>query len=221
VSWPQRSWAAPDFSSVFFQLDIWGALKPSHLPAILAIALTDLFASIATFVGVARSTGLVDAQGQPLRMREALLVDAFATFFSGLFGTSSGTPYVESAAGIEVGARRGLSAIVTALCFVPCLFLSPLAAMIPAYATAPVLILVGGRLFWTLREAELRAPEEALPAFLTVAIIPLTFSITDGILWGILAHGIAFTLAGRRRELTPMMGFLCLLSLLLLYLEQR
>jgi AGZA family xanthine/uracil permease-like MFS transporter len=214
------SWIGmPDFSSVFFKLDIWGALKLSLWPAILAVLFTDLFDSISTFVGVSHATGLVDKKGQPFRLKEGLMVDAFATLGAGLVGTSSGTAYIESAAGIEAGGRTGLTSVFTALCFLPCFFLAPLAGCVPAYATAPVLILVGASMFRTVSDLKLQKVEDLVPAFLTVLLIPLTFSITQGILWGLVAHGLLYTLAGRRRELSPTLAMLSLVCLALLLIE--
>ncbi len=135
---PKPFLSAPDFESVFFRLDILGALKLSLLPSIFALMMTDLFDSLSTFIGVAQACGLCDKKGEPPRLKEGLVVDAFATLTAGLFGTSAGTAYIESSAGIEMGGRTGLSSVVTALCFLPCFFLAPLAGIIPGYATAPV-----------------------------------------------------------------------------------
>ena len=111
--------------------------------------------------------------------------------------TSSGTAFIESAAGIEAGGRTGLTAVVTAFCFLPCLFFSPLAQMVPGFATAPILILVGSLMFRSIGRISFQKMEEALPAFLTLALIPFTFSITQGILWGFMAHVVLYALAGR------------------------
>src|SRR6185503_16187882 len=105
------------------KLDILGALKPALAPAIIAILFTDLFDSISTFIGVSQAAKLVDAEGEPLRLKEGLVVDALATLGAGLLGTSSGTAYIESSAGVEVGGRTGKTSIVTAVCFLPFLFL--------------------------------------------------------------------------------------------------
>src|SRR5262249_44709800 len=180
-----------------------GALKPAVLPALLSILFTDLFDSLSTFVGVAHATGLVDENGEPRNLKEGLVVDALATLGAGLAGSSSGTAYIESAAGIEMGGRTGLTSVFTALCFLPCFFLAPLASAVPACATAPVLILVGAFMFRSAAALELTRLEDALPAFLTAALIPLTFSITQGILWGFLTHVALYVLAGRRREVPP------------------
>ncbi len=214
---PQTFWSPPDFSSVFLKLDIWGAFKLSLLPAILSILFTDLFDSISTFVGVSQSAKLLDEKGQPLRMKQGLLVDAFATMSAGLFGTSAGTAYIESAAGIEVGGRTGLTSVFCALLFLPCLFIAPLVSMVPAYATAPVLMLVGFLMFKNVKDLRLEKLEEAVPAFLTLLLIPLTFSITKGLLWGFLSHVILFLIAGRRQELSPTLWALGALSASLLF----
>lgn len=205
VTLPSALFTAPDFGSVAGQLDIRGALAPAFLPAIVSLFFTDLFDSISTFVGVSQATGLTDERGEPKNLRQGLIVDAFATLTAGLIGTSAGTAYVESAAGIEVGGRTGRTAVVTALCFLPCLFIAPLAGVVPAYATAPVLILVGGAMFRSVTRLHLEKLEDSVPAFLTVALIPLTFSITQGILWGFVFHVGLYVLAGRRRELPPML----------------
>src|SRR6187455_511100 len=144
---PDALASAPDFSSAFLALDIRGALRLALLPAILAILFTDLFDSLSTFIGVANAAGLTDPEGRPINLRRGLIVDAVATLASGLAGTSPGTAYVESIAGIRMGARTGRASVVTALCFVPCFFLAPLAAAVPAYATGAVLILVGVSMF--------------------------------------------------------------------------
>ncbi len=219
VPMPNRVIDFPDFGSTFFQLDMMDALQLAYIPAILAVLFTDLFDSISTFVGVSQSTGLVDKKGEPLRLREGLVVDAMATLTAGLAGTSSGTAYVESAAGIEAGGRTGLTSVVTALCFLPCFFLAPLAASVPAFATAPVLILVGASMFRTVSKLRLDQMEDLLPAFLTVILIPLTFSITQGILWGLVTHSAMYILVGRRREISPVTAILSLVSLILIVVE--
>lgn len=197
--------ARPDFSSVFLQLDILGALRWALAPAIFAFLFTDLFDSLSTLIGVSQATGLTDPEGRPRHLKEGLVVDALATLGAGLAGTSSGTAFIESAAGIEAGGRTGRSAVVTALCFLPCLFLSPLAGSVPPYATAPVLILVGALMFRSVRRLSFDRFEDLFPAYLTVVLIPLTFSITQGILWGLLAHVFLYVLVGRARELPRMM----------------
>jgi adenine/guanine/hypoxanthine permease len=215
---PGRLASTPDFSSAFLALDIRGALRLTLLPAILAILFTDLFDSLSTFIGVATAAGLTDSDGRPINLRRGLIVDALATLSSGLAGTSPGTAYVESIAGIRMGARTGRASVVTALCFLPCFFLAPLAAAIPGYATAAVLILVGVSMFRSASVIDFSSIEDALPAFVTVVLIPLTLSITQGILWGFLLHALSYAAAGRWREVGPTLWLLAALSAGLLLL---
>lgn len=209
----------PDFQTVFLKLDIFGALKLSLLPAIVGILFTDLFDSISTFIGVAHAAEMLDENGNPRNLRQGLIVDSFATFGAGLAGTSSGTAYIESIAGIDSGGRTGMTSVFTALCFLPCFFLAPLAGMVPVYATAPVLILVGASMFKSVNHIDFRKIEEGLPAFLTIILIPLTFSITQGILWGFISHVGLYLVVGRRKEIHPVMFILALIAVGLLFLE--
>ncbi len=219
ITAPPQLVSSPDFHTVFLKLDIFGALKLSLLPAIVAILFTDLFDSISTFMGVSHASGLMDEDGNPRNLRQGLVVDSVATFGAGLAGTSSGTAYIESIAGINVGGRTGLTSVFTALCFLPCFFLAPLAGMVPPYATAPVLVLVGAAMFKSVAEIKFAKIEEGLPAFLTIILIPLTFSITQGILWGFIAHVGLYLVVGRRKEIHPVMYVLALISIGLLLLE--
>ena len=219
VKAPANFFSAPDFGSVFLKLDILGALKLSLLPAIISILFTDLFDSISTFIGVSQASGMLDKEGNPKNLRQGLIVDAWATLGAGLAGTSSGTAYIESVAGIQAGGRTGLTSVFTALCFLPCFFLAPLAGMVPLYATAPVLILVGASMFASVAGLSFARMEDRLPPFLTIILIPLTFSITQGILWGFISHTALYLMAGRRKEIHPVMYALALVSVGLLVLE--
>lgn len=220
VSAPAQKLSWPDFRSVFFKLDLWGALKLSLLPSIIAILFTDLFDSISTFIGVAHAGDLLDEEGNPKNLRQGLIVDSLATMGAGLAGTSSGTAYIESVAGIQMGGRTGMTSVFTALCFLPCFFIAPLAGMVPPYATAAVLILVGAAMFRSVGEIRFSKMEEGVPAFLTLILIPLTFSITQGILWGFISHVGLYLMVGRRRDIHPVMYVLALVSIGLLVLER-
>ena len=217
---PDQFVSAPDFSTTFLALDIRGALKLALLPTVIAIFFTDLFDSLSTFIGVSAAAGLTGADGRPINLRRGLIVDAIATLGSGLAGTSPATAYVESIAGIRMGGRTGRASVVTALCFLPCFFLGPLAAAIPPYATASVLILVGVSMFHAVSTIDFSSLEDSLPAFVTVALIPLTLSITQGILWGFLLHGLLYVGVGRWREISPTLGLLSALSAGLLLLAR-
>jgi len=220
VTVPAQKLSLPDFKSVFLKLDVFGALKLSLAPSIVAILFTDLFDSISTFIGVAHAGGLVDAEGHPRNLRQGLIVDSLATMGAGLVGTSSGTAYIESIAGIEMGGRTGLTSVFTALCFLPCMFIAPLAGMVPPYATAAVLILVGAAMFRSVAQINFLKIEEGIPSFLTLILIPLTFSITQGILWGFIAHVGLYLMVGRRRDIHPVMYALAVVAIGLLLLER-
>jgi AGZA family xanthine/uracil permease-like MFS transporter len=220
VSAPAQIFSLPDFKSVFFKLDVIGALKLSLLPSIIAILFTDLFDSISTFIGVAHAGDLLDENGHPRNLRQGLIVDSFATLGAGVAGTSPGTAYIESIAGIQMGGRTGLTSVFTALCFLPCFFIAPLAGMVPPYATSAVLILVGATMFRSVNQISFAKIEEGVPAFLTMILIPLTFSITQGILWGFISHVGLYLMVGRRRDIHAVMYVLALVSIGLLVLER-
>ena len=199
VTMPKGIFSLPSLD-VFFKLDIVGALKFGMILPVFALFFVDMFDSIGTFVGVAEVAGFIEKDGTPTNVGKALLVDAFSTTISGLFGTSSGTAYVESAAGIKEGGRTGLTVVVTGLLFLPFMFLSPLLSFVPAVATAPVLVLVGVFMTQPLMEINWKNFEEAIPAFLSFILIPLTFSITQGVIWGFLTYTIIKLFLGKAKE---------------------
>ncbi len=217
---PPASWfSAPDFSSVFLKVDVRGALKIALIPTIVTVTMTDLFDSLSTFIGVSEAGKLLDEEGRPKNLRKGLLVDALATLSAALVGSSPGTAYVESIAGIRMGGRTGVTAIVTSLCFVPCLFIAPLAAAVPPYATAAVLIMVGVAMFQSVTRIRFDQLEVGVPAFAAIVLIPLTFSITQGMLWGFVLYAGLHALSGRAREVAPAVWALAAVSSALLVLE--
>jgi AGZA family xanthine/uracil permease-like MFS transporter len=216
---PDRILSPPDFSSAFLKLDVVGALSPALAPAVITVLFTDLFDSISTFMGVATAAGLTERDGRPLNLRRGLIVDSWATLGAGLAGSSSGTAYVESISGIRMGGRTGRASVVTALCFLPCFFVGPLVAAIPGYATAAVLVLVGLAMFQAVTTLGFDRVEDSLPAFVTIILIPLTFSITQGILWGFLLHALLYAVVGRAREVGTTLWVLAAVSGMLLMLQ--
>ncbi|GAA4414709.1 NCS2 family permease [Nibrella viscosa] len=195
----QGLFAAPDFSLIG-RLDLLGALQWSLWPVIFAFAFTDLFDSLSTFVGVAEAADLYDETGEPRNVKQSLLTDAVATTLAGFLGTSPGTAYIESAVGIEQGGRTGLTAIVAGLLFLPFLFLSPLLSVIPAIATAPALVLVGSFMMRPVTKINWGELDEAIPAFLALVLIPFSYSITQGIIWGFLSWTVVKVAVGKFRE---------------------
>ncbi len=217
VTPPKAIFALPSLDT-FFKLDIIGALKFGMIGPIFALLFTDMFDSISTFLGVAQVAGLIDKDGQPVNVGKALLVDAASTTISGLFGTSSGTTYIESAAGVEEGGRTGLTAVVTGLLFLPFMFLSPVLSFIPAVATAPVLVIVGVFMMKPVTDLDWKKMDEAIPAFLALILVPLTYSITQGIIWGFLSYTIIKVLTGKAREIHWMLYIIDAFAILSLIL---
>jgi len=157
----------------------------------------DLFDNIGTLVAVTKRAGLIDASGRIPRLNRILLTDAVATMVGAVAGTSTVTSYVESAAGVQAGGRTGLTAIVTGILFLLTMFVAPYAQLVPLAATAPALIVVGGLMLLPLAEVQWDDPLAAIPAFLTVALIPLTFSIANGLAFGITAHAVLKAMRGQ------------------------
>ncbi len=194
--------ATPDFSLIG-KLDLVNSLQWSLWPVIFAFAFTDLFDSLSTFVGVAEAAGLQTADDEPRNLNQSLLTDAVATALAGLLGTSPGTSYIESAVGIAQGGRTGLTAIVAGTLFLPFLFLSPLLSVVPAIATAPALVLVGAFMMQPVTKINWRQLDDAIPAFLALVLIPFSYSITQGIIWGFLSWTVVKAGVGNWRAIPP------------------
>ncbi len=214
VSW-KGLFAAPDFSLIM-KMDLLGSLKLSIWPITFAILFTDMFDSLSTFVGVAEAANLVDQNGEPRNVKASLIVDAFSTTISGFFGTSAGTAYIESATGIEEGGRTVLTAVVAGLLFLPFMFFSPLLAVIPEIATAPALIIVGVFMMKPVLKINWSNFDDAIPCFLSLFLIPLTYSITQGIIWGFLSWTIIKLAIGKKNEITPMLVIIDVFAILAL-----
>jgi AGZA family xanthine/uracil permease-like MFS transporter len=194
--------AAPDFS-LLFKLDLAGSFKWALAPVIFAFVFTDMFDSLATFIGLAEGANLLDADGEPRNVRPALLTDAVSTTISGLVGSSPGTAYIESAVGIGAGGRTGLTAVVGAFLFLPFLFLSPLLAAVPAIATAPALVLVGAFMMGAVTKINWLQLDDAIPCFIAMILIPFTYSITQGMIWGFLSFTLLKLCNGKAKEISP------------------
>ncbi|MBV8330670.1 MAG: NCS2 family permease [Verrucomicrobia bacterium] len=177
---------APTFLKLdlgYFWTNFLGAL-----PVVLAILFVDLFDNMGTLIGVSKRAGLLDKEGNLPKIGQAFMADAGAAMFGSMLGTSTVTSYIESAAGVEAGGRTGLTVIATAVCFFFALFLTPLILVIPAVATAPALVIVGAFMMQGLAELDLRDFEKAAPAFVTILAMPLAFSISEGIAFGLLTY---------------------------------
>jgi AGZA family xanthine/uracil permease-like MFS transporter len=198
---------------MMFKLDFVGSLQFAMFPVIFAFLFTDMFDSISTFIGVAEAANLTDENGEPKNVKESLITDAFSTTFSGLFGTSSGTAYIESATGVEEGGRTGLTAVVAGLLFIPFMFISPLLSIVPSIATAPALILVGVFMMKPVLKINWTKFDDAIPAFLGMILIPLTYSITQGIIWGFISWTVLKLMLGKKEEVSWMLIIIDLLAI--------
>jgi AGZA family xanthine/uracil permease-like MFS transporter len=204
---PSSPFALPDFSQVgqfdFGFVRVLGAGAAAL--TVFSLMLSDFFDTVGTVVAVGQEARYVDAEGNYPRPGTVLMIDSLAAVAGGAAGASSATTYVESAAGAAAGGRTGLSSVVTALLFGACLFISPLAGVVPPQATGAVLVLVG---FFMMREVGSLPWDdatEAIPAFLVLTVMPFTYSITNGIGAGFFSYVLLKAFAGRAREVQPLM----------------
>jgi AGZA family xanthine/uracil permease-like MFS transporter len=208
---PTSLFALPDGSSTFLQMDVAGALGLGLLQVVFVFLFVDLFDSVGTLVGLGRQAGFLTPEGELPRAQKALMADAVATTVGATLGTSTVVAYIESASGVAEGGRTGLTAVTTGLLFLLALFLSPVAIAIPAVATAPALIIVGSLMLKAVLGIDWEDPTEAVPAFLTVIGMPLTYSIANGLALGFIAYPIVKVVSGRAREVTPLVYLLAAL----------
>ena len=207
-----------DLSATAFKLDVHRALSLkggiglSLLEIVLVFLFVDMFDNIGTLVAVTKRAGLIAPDGSIPRLNRILLADSIAMMAGALAGTSPVTSYIESASGVAVGGRTGLTSIVVGILFLITLFFAPLVQAIPTGATAPALILVGAMMMGSLAEVDWADPATAIPAFLTVILIPLTYSIANGLAFGITSHAILKLVRGqasRRDWLVYLLALLC------------
>jgi AGZA family xanthine/uracil permease-like MFS transporter len=196
---PTEPYSLGALTQTAFKLDLPGVFKLSGglLEILFVFLFVDLFDNIGTLVAVTKRAGLMDKAGRIPGLNRILITDAIATIVGAMAGTSTVTSYVESAAGVQAGGRTGLTAVVTGLLFLATMFVAPYAQLVPLAATAPALIIVGGLMLLPLSEVDWEDPMASIPAFLTVAMIPLTFSIANGLAFGITAHAGLKLLRGR------------------------
>lgn len=201
----------PSLAPTFLQLDILGALDIGLVSVIFAFLFVDLFDNSGTLIAVAKKAGLMRKNGYMPKMGRALIADSTAAMTGSLLGTSTTTSYIESAAGVAEGGRTGLTACVVAVLFLLALFFAPLAGSVPAFATAPALLFVAVLMAAGLAEIDWSDITVAAPVVITALAMPLTFSIASGIAFGFIAWVVIKTLAGRWRELNPMLVILAVL----------
>ncbi|WP_413112099.1 NCS2 family permease [Thaumasiovibrio sp. DFM-14] len=193
----------PSMAPIAFELDIVAALQFGYISFIFTFFVGDFFSTLGTLLGVSEKAGFLDKQGNLPNINRPFWVDSIATTVGSLFGMTTLTTYIESAAGVEAGGRTGLTAISTGLCFLLCVFLTPIVIMIPAFATAPILILLGMSMLTCVKRLEFEDPTEFMPAFATIVFCAYTSSISNGISMGILSYIAIKLCAGRYRDIHP------------------
>jgi AGZA family xanthine/uracil permease-like MFS transporter len=214
------SYTLKDLSATAFRLNVpaafsmKGGLAVTLLEIVFVFLFVDLFDNVGTLVAVTKKAGLVDKDGTIPRLNRILLADSVATMVGAVAGTSTVTSYIESAAGVTVGGRTGLTAVVVGILFLCTLFFAPLVQAIPTAATAPALILVGALMIGALAEVDWADPVVAIPAFLTVITIPLTFSIANGLAFGITSYAALTLLRGTARPKDWLLFVLAILFVL-------
>lgn len=216
------SFAEISLSETAFQLDIAGLFTPpagesalsmtlTALLVIMSFTLVDLFDTFGTLIGTASKGNLLDKEGNLPRMEKALLADAGATLVGSLLGTSTVTTYIESGSGIVAGGRTGLTAVSAAGFFLLAIFLAPIAGMIPAGATSPVLIMVGLLMLDSIKKINLDDLESSIPALLLIILMPFTYSIANGIAIGMMFYVLIQVLKGKAKEVHPILYILVIL----------
>lgn len=202
----------PSIMPIAFKFDLMGALKWSLFGSIFSLMFFDLFDSVGTIVACSHQAGLVEKDGSIPDVDKVLGVDAVATVAGAALGTSTTTAYIESGSGIAAGGRTGITAIVTGCFFLVALFFTDFIKMVPAFATAPALVIVGIHMFKIVREIDFKNLEVAIPAFLTIVIMPLTYSISKGLVFGFISYIVITVAAGDIKKIDPVMWIIGALS---------
>lgn len=213
TSFPEQVASMPTAPN-FWAFEFDKIMTPEFWTIVVTFLFVDLFDTIGTLVGVAAKANMLDENGKVPNVNKALLADALGTTFGAMVGTSTVTTYVESAAGVAQGGRTGLTSLVVAGLFFIALFLSPLFLMIPAAATAPALVIVGLFMMSPIQEIELHEFTEAIPCFLTIVMMPLSYSIAEGIVFGITSYVLLKLFTGRYKEVPIFTYFVAVLFVL-------
>lgn len=207
----------PSIEPIFFKFDFSQVFTLDMLIVLFTFLFVDMFDTVGTLVGVSSKADMLDKDGNVPRVKQALFADAIGTTVGAMLGTSTVTTYVESAAGVAEGGKTGMTALTVAGMFVLALFFAPIFMIIPAAATAPALIIVGLFMISPIMKIDLDDFTEAIPAFFTIIMMPLTYSIAEGIVFGMLSFVILKLLTGRYKEIKPIMYIIAILFLIKFY----
>lgn len=207
----------PSLEPIFFKFDFSQVFSLDMLIVLFTFLFVDMFDTVGTLVGVSSKSGMLDKDGNVPRVKQALFADAIGTFVGAILGTSTVTTYVESAAGVAEGGKTGMTALTVAGMFTLALFFAPIFMIIPAAATAPALIIVGLFMISPIMKIDLTDFTEAIPAFFTIIMMPLTYSIAEGIVFGMLSFVLLKLLTGRYKEVKPIMVIIAILFIIKFY----
>jgi len=221
IAWPQRVVSLDvNIRPIALQLDILGALKWGFMGSIFTLMFVDMFDSVGTLVACCHQAKMLDEQGKIKGLDRLLGVDAAATMIGALLGTSTTTSFAESASGIEQGGRSGLTAVVAGIFFLLALLFIPVVQIVPKYATAPALIMVGLFMMKEVKRIDFGNLAEAFPSFIIMVMIALSYSISTGLAFGFVSFVVINVVSGRLRQVKPAMWIIAALSLVFLSLEQ-
>ncbi len=209
-----------NIQAISFKLNILGALKPTFFASIFTLMFMDMFDSVGTLVACCHQAKMVDEQNRVRGLDRLLGIDAAATMIGALFGTSTTTSYVESAAGIEQGGRSGLTSVITGVLFLLALLFVPVVAIVPGYATAPALIMVGLFMMKEVKKIDFASMDEAFPAFIIMVMIALSYSISTGLAFGFISFTVVKIASGKVKEVKPTMWIIAILSAVFLTLDR-
>ncbi len=204
----------PSLAPIFWKFEYSSIFTFDMLIVLFIFLFVDMFETVGTLVGVSSKAGMLDKEGRVPRVKQALFADSIGTFFGAIFGTSTVTTYVESASGVAEGGRTGLTALATALMFLIALFFAPVFTMVPAAATAPALILVGFFMMSPILKIDFDNYTDSIPAFITIIVMPLTYSIAEGIVFGMLSYVLIKLLTGKTKDVSVVMMVLAVLFIL-------
>ncbi len=211
--------APPSLEPIFFKFDFSEIFTMKMVVVLFSFLFVDMFDTVGTLIGVATKADMLDENGKVPRVKQALFADAVGTTVGAMLGTSTVTTYVESASGVAEGGRTGLTALSTAGMFAISLFLSPLFIMIPSAATAPALILVGLFMMSPIKGINFDDFTEAIPAFLTIVMMPLSYSIAEGIVFGMISYVVLKTITGKFKDVSPLMYVLAIAFVLKFFMH--
>jgi adenine/guanine/hypoxanthine permease len=207
AAWPHKIWAAPDFAlvgnfsfSFISALGFWSALA-----VVIAVMLSDFFDTVGTVIGIGGEAKMLDSEGRLPGMKRVLLVDSLAAVGGGAVSASSNTTFIESASGVSDGGRTGMTSVVVGVLFLIAMFFSPIAGVVPSVATAPILVIVGYFMMTLVKDIDWSDPGMGIPALLTIAMMPFTYSITNGVGAGFVSYTVIAVLRGRWRDVHPLM----------------